>query len=133
MKLYSHVLRKWLTAIFTNLAITAIFALAISPAAHAQQNFATPEAAMNAFGEAIVKDREDALRTILGKDFRNLIPPVGAQVRDAFLTMWSKSHAIKPIDTRHAEIAVGDDGWTLPIPLVKTDRGWHFDTRAGAE
>jgi len=133
MKLYSHVLRKWLTAILTNLAITAIFALAISPAAHAQQNFATPEAAMNAFGEAIVKDREDALRTIFGKDFRNLIPPVGAQVRDAFLTMWSKSHAIKPIDTRHAEIAVGDDGWTLPIPLVKTDWGWHFDTRAGAE
>jgi hypothetical protein len=129
----SRVFQKWLTAIFANLAATAILVFAIAPVAHAQKNFSSPEAAMNAFGDAVVKDREDALRTIFGNDFRDLIPPLGAQVRDVFLKEWARSHAIEPIDTQHAYIAVGDDGWTFPIPLVKTDQGWHFDTRAGAE
>jgi Protein of unknown function (DUF2950) len=88
---------------------------------------------MNAFGDAVLKNREDALRAIFGDDFRELIPPIGAQVRDTFVAHWARSHAIKPMDSRHASIAVGDDGWTFPIPLVKTDQGWHFDTRAGAE
>lgn len=88
---------------------------------------------MNAFGDAVVKDREDELRTIFGKDFRDLIPPVGGQVREAFLTQWAKSHAIETIDAQHADIAVGGDGWTFPIPIVETGQGWHFDTRAGAE
>ena len=133
MNLHSHVFQKWLTAIFANLAATAILAFAIAPVAHAQENFSSPEAAMNAFGDAVVKDREDTLRTIFGNDFRDLIPPVGAQVREVFLKEWARSHTIEPTDTRHAQITVGDDGWTFPIPLVKTDQGWHFDTRAGAE
>ena len=32
-----------------------------------------------------------------------------------------------------AHVAVGNDGWTLPIPIVKTAQGWRFDTRAGAD
>ena len=32
-----------------------------------------------------------------------------------------------------AHLAVGPDDWTLPIPLVKSGAGWHFDVRAGAE
>src|SRR4029450_13864840 len=30
-------------------------------------------------------------------------------------------------------LAVGDDGWTLPIPLVKLTAGWQFDTAEGVE
>jgi hypothetical protein len=73
------------------------------------------------------------LRAIFGNDFRELIPPIGAQVRDTFVAEWARSHTIEPTDGRHAHIAVGDNGWTFPIPLVKIDQGWHFDTRAGSE
>ena len=62
-----------------------------------------------------------------------LIPPVGAEARYRFLAAWAKSHAIKPEGDAKAVVAAGDDGWTLPIPLVKTAQGWQFDTRAGAE
>jgi hypothetical protein len=105
----------------------------MTAAAYAQKNFSSPEAAMDAFGDAVLKDREDVLRAIFGNDFRELIPPIGAQVRDTFVAQWAKSHVIEPTDTRHARIAVGDDGWTFPIPLVRTEQGWHFDTRAGAD
>jgi len=104
------------------------------PAASAQQTtFASPDAAMNAFGDAVATDDEDAMKRIFGADFRNLIPPVGAEIRYRFLAAWAKSHAIKPDGEARALIEVGDDGWTLPIPIVKTTQGWQFDTRAGAD
>lgn len=123
----------WLTAAFRTVAAALVFCAATIPAAHAQKDFSTPELAMNAFGDAVLNDREDALRSILGNNFRDLIPPVGADVRHHFVDEWHTSHTIQPKDAEHAHIAVGNDGWTLPIPLVKTTRGWHFDTRAGAE
>lgn len=125
--------RKWLAGLFVQFAIASIVAFVIAPTAHAEESFSSPEAAMNAFGDAVVKDREDAMRKILGNDFRDLIPEVGAQAREVFLTQWAKSHAIEMIDAQHAQIAVGDDGWTFPIPIVETDQKWHFDTRAGIE
>ncbi|HEY3599326.1 MAG TPA: DUF2950 domain-containing protein [Paraburkholderia sp.] len=103
------------------------------PAAHAEKSFSSPEAAMDAFGEAILDNREASLQSILGQNFRQLIPPVGAEVRQRFIDEWRVSHTVQPIDADHARVAVGNDGWTLPIPLVKSAQGWHFDTRAGAE
>lgn len=88
---------------------------------------------MNAFGEAVANNDEASLQRLFGRDFRDLIPPVGVEIRSRFLDAWSKSHKVEQIDDHHAQIAVGDDGWTLPIPLVKTGEAWHFDTRAGAE
>jgi hypothetical protein len=88
---------------------------------------------MNAFADAVAMSDEDALKSVLGADFRTYIPPVGADVRYRFLAGWAKSHAIKPEGDAKALVAVGDDGWTLPIPIVKTAQGWRFDTRAGAD
>ena len=117
-------------------ALVAALALFVAwiPAAFAQQKtFASPEAAMNAFGDAVATSDEDALKSIFGADFRTFFPPVGAEGRYRFLAAWSKSHAIKPEGDAKALVAVGDDGWTLPIPIVKTAGGWRFDTRAGAD
>jgi hypothetical protein len=133
MNFQSRVFRKWMTPVLANVAAAAVLSVSMTTPGYAQKTFSSPEAAMNAFGDAVVKDREDMLRTIFGNNFRDLIPPVDAPVRETFIAEWAKSHAVKPTDSRHAQIAVGDEGWTFPIPLVKTDQGWHFDTRAGAE
>jgi hypothetical protein len=108
--------------------------VALAPAALAQQKaFASPEAAMNAFGDALATNDEDALKAIFGADFRDVIPRASDEIRIKFLAAWGKSHEIKPEGDAKAVIAVGDDGWTLPIPLVKTAQGWRFDMRAAAE
>ncbi len=88
---------------------------------------------MNAFGNAVATSDEDALRSLLGADFRKLIPPVGTDVRYRFLNEWAKSHAVKADGDARAYVAVGNEGWTLPIPIVKTAQGWRFDMRAGAD
>jgi hypothetical protein len=102
-------------------------------AAPAQKTFATPDAAMAAFGDAVTNQDEAAMKELLGSNFRELIPPVGDELRAKFLAAWNASHKIEPEDDKTAHIAVGTDGWTMPIPLEKTDKGWEFDTLAGVD
>lgn len=109
------------------LVLPAFFSLA-----HANKIFETPEAAMEAFGKAVADDDEAALKAMLGKDFRKLIPPVGALLRTRFLEAWAKSHSVERNGDKEVTVTVGDDGWTLPIPLVATKGGWTFDTVVGA-
>jgi hypothetical protein len=99
----------------------------------AQKHFESPQEAMTAFGNAVASSDEAGLKVLLGARFRDLIPPVGSEIRSRFLTAWDTSHTIQTVDGEHADIAVGNDGWTLPIPLVKSAQGWHFDTLAGVE
>lgn len=122
--------------IFRSAAAGAALALGLAwiPAAGAQQQtFSTPEAAMAAFGDAVARSDDAAVKALLGSDFRKYIPPVGVEIRYRFLEAWAKAHAVKPAGDDKALISVGSDDWTLPIPIVKTAQGWRFDMRAGAD
>ena len=87
-------------------------------AAHAAElkAFATPDAAMEAFGAALQDDDEAVKEAVLGKNFREVIPPVGADLRYRFLENWAKLHKIEMDGENKARIAVGDSGWTLRWP-----------------
>jgi len=114
-------------------ALATAFVLALSfsgTAAAAQTTFKTPEAAMEAFGAAVEKNDDKINKAILGEDYRKIIPPQGNEKRDRFMRAWEKAHKIQPEGKNKAHIAVGDDGWTLPIPLVKGKSGWRFDMKA---
>lgn len=117
-------------------ALSLLFSLVLTaPAASAAgtKHFATPEAAMQAFADALMNQDEKAKRDLLGADYPRWIPPVGDDERYRFWSAWARSHTIRPDGDRRAWIAVGDKGWTLPIPLVKSAAGWQFDTRAGEQ
>ncbi|GAB2923382.1 DUF2950 domain-containing protein [Paraburkholderia jirisanensis] len=133
MKLWSRFPPGLLSGLSHVAAVVCLCGAASLSTAHAEQNFSTPQAAMDAFGDAVINNQEGALQSIFGRDFRQLIPPVDAQVRSRFIDEWGISHTVHTVDATHARIAVGDDGWTLPIPLVKSAHGWHFDTHAGVE
>nr|WP_232533029.1 MULTISPECIES: DUF2950 domain-containing protein [Ramlibacter] len=88
---------------------------------------------MEALGQAVSSGDEAELRNMLGVQFREWIPPVGAEDRNRFLQAWARSHAVRNDDGKVAHLAVGDDGWTFPIPLLKAAQGWQFDTVQGVE
>jgi hypothetical protein len=113
------------------LVAIALFACAAVPAWAQQKCFPTPEAAAEAFGAAVQSSDENALKSLFGPDFRELIPPVAADVHTRFVNTWAASHKVIPGGDQ-ARIAVGTDGWTFPIPLLKTAQGWRFDMVAGA-
>ncbi|SDP33997.1 Protein of unknown function [Ralstonia sp. 25mfcol4.1] len=109
-----------------------VLGAALMSAAQAQKPFDTPEAAMNAFGDAVATSNDAAMTALLGPEARRMIPPVGAEQRYRFLSAWSQSHRIEGGEDGTARVVVGNNGWTLPIPLVKAANGrWHFDAKQG--
>jgi len=115
-------------------ALAAALVLVSAPS-FAQRAYPTPEAAAEAFTDAVARSDADALRAVLGADWKRFIPTVDVDQDDvyAYLAAWAKSHKIVAAGPDKAVLAVGDQGWPLPIPIAKDAAGWKFDTRAGAD
>jgi hypothetical protein len=123
-----------LTSTLAAAALAAAAALMPSMAC-AQKAFPTAEAAANAFIDAVATNDDTAKREILGADYRRFVPPesVDAEDRTAFLYASSKGRKVIADGPEMAHLSVGTGGWTLPVPIVKTAKGWSFDAKAGAE
>lgn len=118
------------------LAAASLAVAALLPGiAAAQKSFPSAEAAGNALIEAVATNDSDAKREILGADYQRFIPPesVDADDRTAFLYASSKGRKIIADGPEMAHLSVGTEGWTLPVPIVKSAKGWSFDVKAGAE
>ncbi|MCY1502270.1 hypothetical protein D9M68_363660 [compost metagenome] len=120
---------------------TRIFALlslvACTLGAGANERFKTPEAAAQAFVAALGTEKADAdkLAALLGADWQEYIPTKGIERKDvdAFIAHYKEKHVIQTANGGRAHIVVGNDPWTLPIPIVQDKEGWSFDTRAAGQ
>ena len=108
--------------------------LAVPGMAGAQKTFATPEAAADALVESLTRHDEAQLGVVLGPDSRRLIPldDVSAEDRTDFLAAWAAGHRIVQSSDTVARLEL-QDGWTLPVPIVRTGAGWAFDPLAGMD
>lgn len=115
--------------------LVAAATLALAAPVLAQQAYPTPDAAANALADAIATSDSDALKQVLGPQYPSLLPEGGVRRDDvyAFLGAWAKHHAIEQINDKEAKLAVGESGWTFPLPIVKAGNGWKFDLRAGQQ
>jgi hypothetical protein len=102
----------------------------------AQRLFASPEEAVKALQAATAAKDKAALDEIFGPEFHNLL--TGDEVQDAndaqkFAT--AMAQGCTPVKEGEDKITleVGTNNWPMPIPLVKADGQWHFDTAAGKE
>lgn len=115
---------------------TILSALALSlgllaPQAQAQIAFATPEAAAEAFSQALAIGDETRIGKILGPGYQKLLPTDISQddVYD-FLAAWAQQHRIAREPANTAWLDVGASNWRLPIPIVERGQQWRFDMRA---
>lgn len=102
-----------------------------------QRSFVSPEQATDALVTAARADRAADLLAILGPDGRKLIfsgdPVADREGREKFVAAYDKAHKIQTPDERHAILVIGDDEWPLPIPVVRRDGAWRFDSKAGEQ
>jgi len=118
------------------LTAAAAFALTLaSESSFAQRAYPTPDAASQALADAVATSDIDALRTVLGPDWRRFIPEGSFDREDiyGFLGAWATQHKTVLESPNRAMLAAGPGDWTLPIPIVKSAAGWRFDTHAGAD
>src|SRR5262245_44925453 len=119
------------------LLIAAMLVIAAAAAASAQQSFNSPEEAAEALAKAAKSGDRNALLTILGRDGEDIVssgdPVADADTRQRFVAAYDAKHQVTTEGDAKAVMIVGQDDFPFPIPLVRKDGKWQFDTAAGRE
>jgi hypothetical protein len=101
--------------------------------------FDTPQQAAEALIQATESYDVPVLLDILGPDGKDIIASADP-VRDKSIAaaFAAKAHEknLVTIDAKNknrAILSVGNDDWPLPVPIVKQQGKWHFDSKQGRE
>lgn len=118
-------------------ALIAVVAIGWSASARAQQSFKTPEQAVEALVKTVkARDFEGMLR-VLGKDGEDIVSSgddvSDAAARDKFIAAYEARHDVDQQGNDKATLIVGQDDFPFPIPLVRQNGAWKFDTVAGRD
>jgi Protein of unknown function (DUF2950) len=101
-----------------------------------EQQFATPEAAVSAL-ETAAKNRDtNAIHAIFGPAGRDLVSPDAVQATqefEVFVSRLSEKTELARRSESNCLLQLGADAWPFPIPLVKSNGQWRFDTVAGRQ
>lgn len=119
------------TILFLSLVFSPSFIMAQSQ----QTFFATAEAAADKLYNIVSTRDRASVAALLGTEYLYLLPldEIDEQDRIHFISAWKDAHQLVPGENKEIMINVGPGGWQFPIPLVKGNEGWYFDTVAGAE
>ena len=128
----------WVAATLTTvLILAAVWSPSAFAAEVKQKHFASAEAGVEALMAALKANDVKAMLAILGPDARPLIvtgdPVADHQERERVVRDYEEAHSLAMSGETKAVLQIGKDDWPMPIPLVKEDAGWRFDTHAGKE
>ena len=101
-----------------------------------QQTFDSPDDAVIALRTAVESNNRAELDKIFGPEIQSL--RTGDKVQDAknarhFATAMAENCQLDKQSPDEIFIEVGTNDWPMPIPLVRTNGQWFFDTPAGKE
>jgi len=126
--------------------VSAIFGLALGTmlicagpvhAATAPAVYATPEAAAKAILDALDKGDHAAIIAVLGDEYADQLftgdTAAEHQAYDRVLKAAKEAMQLRADDDKTRVMVLGKDAWPMPIPIVRDDKGWHFDTAAGID
>ena len=117
--------------------LSAALMLCATSAATAQQPFKTPDEAAAALVNAAKSGDRKAILQVLGPDGLDIVSS-GDEVadkttREKFVAAYDAKHSISIEGDDKAVMAIGQEDFPVPIPLVRSNGMWHFDTAAGRD
>ena len=122
--------------ILVSLTIAALLCTAAS-VVNAQQAFKTPDEAASALVSAAKTGDRKAIVTVLGPDGNDIVSSgdavADAATREKFVAAYDAKHEIAMEGDSKAVMVIGNEDFPLPIPLIRKDGMWRFDTTAGRE
>jgi hypothetical protein len=123
-------------ALSTLVALACAIAACSKTEAPRYRSFATPEDAVRALNDAVAKGNVDEVLALFGPDGRELVnssePVVARHNREVYNVAVKEGWRLVDV-AAHKELVIGKEGWPFPVPLVKDEAGWRFDTAAGKE
>lgn len=101
-----------------------------------QKQYSSPDDAMNDLVTAVKSDNMASLKQIFGPHSGMLIPEDARDQKDEFKEVAEnaikKTELVKKNDSLY-NVKIGTSGWTFPVPIVKHNDKWMFDTEAGVK
>jgi DUF2950 family protein len=114
----------------------AVLALAMA-SANGQQSFKTADEAVGALMSAAKTGDPQAVLSVLGRDGADIVSSgdrvADASARNRVIEAYDDKHQVVMEGTDKAVLILGREDWPFPIPLVRKDGSWRFDTAAGRE
>ena len=133
---YSSWLRRILSLVSGPGLILLTLTLPLCAPAEDEQTFTSPQDAVNALVAAAGSHDTNVLHTIFGAAGHDLISPDAVQATEEykmFVQRLTEKTQLITNSNSNVTLEIGADGWPFPIPLVKQDGQWFFDTAAGKE
>jgi Protein of unknown function (DUF2950) len=129
---------------FVRFAISLLFVLSLgcSPTRTSAQQpgkrtFASTEEASRALFDAMQAQNEQAALNILGQAGKDVLSSGDAQedldARTSFVVKYQEMHRFVTEANGTVTLIVGAENWPFPIPLVKKNASWYFDTATGKD
>jgi hypothetical protein len=117
--------------------VAGVLAFAMVSVANAQLSFKTAEEAADALVSAARAGDRKGLVTVLGRDGADIVssgdPVADASARNRVVEAYDAKHQVVMEGADKAVLIMGREDWPFPIPLVRKDGTWRFDTAAGRE
>jgi hypothetical protein len=102
-----------------------------------QRTFDSPEEAVKALVEALKSEDTKDLEAIFGPGSKDLVSsgdPVADKMEyEGFVKRYEEKSNLQEESAEKVVLCVGNENWPLPIPIVKKDALWRFDTKEGKE
>ena len=118
-------------------AVAAMLVSAACSRSTAQRTFNTPEEAVRALVEATKAKDLDQVISIFGNDGRELADSsdqaTARRNREVFTAAAAERWQLVDQQDGSKVLVIGNESWPFPVPLVKDQAGWRFDTAAGKE
>ena len=128
-----HLLR-----IFTYVSLIAsMFTFVTTLTASAEQSFKTTDAAVDALVSAARSNDRKALMEILGRGSSDIVssgdPVADTASYQRFVSAYDAKHQLSMEGDNKAIMIIGQEDYPFPIPIVRENGTWRFDTGAGRE
>lgn len=119
-----------LTALFLYGSLFAAASTPIPP-----KTFETPIEASDAFIAAAKSGEQKAILEIFGDKHKELIgtaePERDKELRAKVAAMAIERRRFRHNDENSVTMVIGAEAWPFPVPMVKTEKGWQFDSDTG--
>ncbi|MGH9218997.1 MAG: DUF2950 domain-containing protein [Vicinamibacterales bacterium] len=124
-------------AVWCTCALIAALLLGSRASAQSARVFASPEEAVKALIDAARKGQVAGLIAVFGAEDKELFesadPVTARQNRRVFIVATAEQWRLEDAAPNRKTLVIGNEEWPFPVPLVKDEQGWHFDTAAGIE
>jgi Protein of unknown function (DUF2950) len=129
---------RWRLKMVFVICLMSMGAVGIALGASArQQGFLTPEAGVQALLDAAKGNDTTSLLHVLGPEAQAFIStgdPVSDRTsRERFVQQYEEAHTLVQSGETKVILQLGKDEWPFPIPLVKDNTSWRFDSKEGKE